>query len=168
MAARVGAPYAVQGWSRVQPLVDSLRLLTEPDWLWYRLGNCAWRTVDVGETRIQGGLLLMRFANCSNRDGAAQYRGAELAIERAELPKLPEGDYYWSDLVGLRVIACSGVEFGNVARLLETGANDVLVVAPTPDSLDQRERLIPYVPERTILEVDIPAGFVRVDWDADY
>ncbi len=51
---------------------------------------------------------------------------------------------------------------------METGANDVLVVAPDDQSIDQRERLIPYVPEQFILAIDLAAGEMRVDWDPEF
>jgi 16S rRNA processing protein RimM len=54
------------------------------------------------------------------------------------------------------------VDLGLVDHLLETGANDVLVVK------GERERLIPYIPEQVVVEVDLEAGSLRVDWDPDF
>jgi 16S rRNA processing protein RimM len=49
-----------------------------------------------------------------------------------------------------------------VDHLLETGANDVLVVR------GERERLIPWIMERTIRRVDPEQGRIVVDWDPDF
>jgi 16S rRNA processing protein RimM len=57
---------------------------------------------------------------------------------------------------------------GVISKLMETGANDVLVVAADAQSIDQRERLIPYVPEQFVLAVDLDAGEMLVDWDPEF
>ena len=80
---------------------------------------------------------------------------------RNALPEPAENEYYWSDLIGLSVFNAEQQAFGKVSELLETGANDVLVVQ------GERERLIPFVPQ-VIQEVDLAAGMIRVDWGLDY
>ena len=77
--------------------------------------------------------------------------GADIGIHRTQLPALKRGEYYWADLEGLRVVCLDGTELGTVSYLLETGANDVLVLQ------GDRERLIPYVAD-VIREVDWRTG----------
>jgi 16S rRNA processing protein RimM len=78
------------------------------------------------------------------------------------LPKARANEYYWADLVGLRVRTVDGIDFGAVEQMLETGANDVVVVA------GERERLIPFLQGQTIINIDLAAGEMLVDWDADF
>ena len=52
--------------------------------------------------------------------------------------------------------------------MIETGSNDVLVVKKCKDSLDGRERLIPYLPDQVVLAVDLEAGSIEVDWDPEF
>ncbi|HAF90280.1 MAG TPA: 16S rRNA processing protein RimM, partial [Pseudomonas sp.] len=80
---------------------------------------------------------------------------------------LEEGEYYWHQLQGLKVIDALGQLLGVVDHLLETGANDVLVVKPCVGSLDDRERLLPYT-DQCVQQIDLVAGEMRVDWDADF
>ena len=90
-------------------------------------------------------------------------RGLTIAIERAELPPPEEGEYYWTDLIGLSVVNTQGETLGVVSELLATSAaNDVLVVRQ-----DKTERLIPFV-GAYVLEVDLPGKTIRVDWGLDY
>ena len=92
-------------------------------------------------------------------------------MQRDQLPELAPGEYYWHQLQGLRVISdYEGNHFrlGVVERLLETGANDVLVVRGGSDSIDRRERLIPYVPGQYVKAVDLAAGEMRVEWDPEF
>jgi len=71
-------------------------------------------------------------------------------------------------LIGLRVIAeqvaTAPRDLGVVGELMETGANDVLVVKADSKSFDDRERLIPYVPDVYVKSVDLDAACIRVDW----
>ena len=94
-----------------------------------------------------------------------------VAIERSQLPDLSDGDYYWDQLIGLSVVSYFSKEpqhLGQVSKMLETGANDVLVVAPTDDSIDDRERLIPYVPDMYVCKVDLASATMDVDWDPEF
>ncbi|MDP3686464.1 MAG: ribosome maturation factor RimM, partial [Sulfurimicrobium sp.] len=88
-------------------------------------------------------------------------RGCEIAVPRDALPEPAENEYYWSDLIGLCVFNTEQQDLGKVSGLLETGANDVLVVQ------GDRERLIPFVPQ-VIQEVDLSAGTIRVEWGLDW
>ena len=82
-------------------------------------------------------------------------------MPRDELPETDRGEFYWSDLEGLTVVHRDGTELGEVAHLLETGANDVLVVR------GETERLIPFVMDKVILGVDLDEGVIEVDWEWD-
>ena len=97
-----------------------------------------------------------------SRDLAMQLTGAEIYIHRSQLPLLDEGEFYWSQLEGLDVVNTSGEKLGSIDHMLETGANDVMVVK------GERERLIPYVMEEVVKRVDLKENRVIVDWDADF
>ncbi|MEO7251613.1 MAG: ribosome maturation factor RimM [Arenimonas sp.] len=97
-----------------------------------------------------------------DRDAAEAMAGAEVWVSRSQLPKPAAGEHYWVDLEGLSVVNLEGAVFGTVAYLFETGANDVLVVT------GDRERMIPYIPEQFIVDVDFDAQRITVDWDADF
>ena len=82
-------------------------------------------------------------------------------MPRAALPQTQSGEYYWADLIGLAVVNASAQPLGRITGILQTGANDVLVVG------GERERLVPFIAE-VIRDVDLAAGVVRVDWGVDY
>ena len=98
-----------------------------------------------------------------DRDGADAMRGIEIYVPRSALPKLAEGEFYWSDLEGLAVQTVEGAPLGNVSHLFSTGANDVLVTA-TAD----REWMIPFVRPQYVTEIDLTAGRITVDWDPEF
>ena len=79
-----------------------------------------------------------------------------------DLPLLKENEFYWTDLVGLTVVTVDGVVFGKVVRLLQTGANDVLVVK------GDRERCIPYIRPNVVCRVSLQDKLIEVDWDPEF
>src|SRR5690606_6213823 len=94
--------------------------------------------------------------------------GLELMVPLSELPHLEGEDYYWHQLIGLQVQNTSGVMLGRVDSLLETGANDVLVVKPCEGSVDRHQRLLPWLPDQVVIKVDLESRQILVDWEADY
>ena len=112
--------------------------------------------------RVTAKGLVVKLPEITDRDAAQALHGAELWITRSQLPKPKDGEYYWVDLEGMRVVNRESVEFGTVSHLFETPANPILVVQ------GERERLIPFLMDRFIDAVDFQAGEIRVDWDADF
>jgi 16S rRNA processing protein RimM len=121
-----------------------------------------WRRFSTQAGRLQGKGVVLKFAGYDHREEATALLGRDIAVPREQLPDLEPDEYYWTDLLGLRVVTRQGVELGTVERLFETGANDVVVVA------GERERLIPFLEDEVITEIDLKGGVMRVDWDPDF
>ena len=119
----------------------------------------------------QGKGLVAHIAGVDDRTLAESYKGLEVAVAADSLPQLEEGDYYWRQLQGLQVWCQDGedkrVLLGTVDYLIETGANDVLVVKACEGSIDDRERLIPYLPGDVVTRVDLEQAVIEVDWFLD-
>lgn len=159
-AGRIGAAHGVRGWVRVTPFTEQAEALLKLDDWYIELGQ-AWYQVQPEEGRRQGSALVVRFAAISDRDQAESLKGGRIHVPRAALPATGKDEYYWTDLIGLSVVNQDGVVFGKVSGLLETGANDVLVVA------GERERLIPFLMHQVVCSVDLDAGQIEVDWHPD-
>lgn len=161
---RVASPYGIKGWVKIQVFTETLdSLLDYPAWKIGKSGN--WRDADIEDASMHGDVLIAKFAGCNDRDAAFALRGQEIAVDREELPETEEGEYYWEDLMGLTVINKDGITLGKVAKLMETGAHDVLVVHQ--DEPEKKETLIPFVGVY-VLNVDIAQGVIEVDWGLDY
>ena len=158
---RISGVFGVHGWVKVFSHTASRSSILDYS-PWYLGSEGAWEAFDVLDGRSHGKGVIARLAGCTDRDQAAALVGREIAVERNQLPEPEAGDYYWTDLEGLRVQTVGGLELGRVDHLFETGANDVLVV------LGERERLIPYVWGEVIRSVDLDAGVLVVDWDPDF
>ena len=116
--------------------------------------------------RRQAKTVIAKLEGCDDRDAAMMLIGAEIAIRSDQLRELNKDEYYWRDLIGLRVTNREGIELGTVQRLMETGANDVLVVKG--QQRDSKEHLIPWTLHQAVLDVDLEQGLIQVDWDADF
>ncbi|NNC23216.1 16S rRNA processing protein RimM [Salinisphaera sp. USBA-960] len=160
---RITGLFGISGWVKVYSFTDPIdNLIDYSPWL---LGN------DLGEralldARRQGKTLIAQLtaedgqAICS-RDAAAGLVGADITVDRSQMPPLPKDQYYWCDLIGSAVVNRQRVQLGRVVNMLETGAHDVLVLE------GERERLIPFAPGQTVDHVDPDLGRIDVDWPDD-
>ena len=176
VVGKITGCYGVKGWVKIHSY-------TEPRENFLRFGQ--WKVIRRGipeaiefdDGRVQGKGLVAHIAGVDDRTLAEAYSGLEVTVPADSLPALEEGDYYWSQLQGLQVWcrdaggAGSGKEggteervlLGTVDYLIETGANDVLVVKPSTGSIDDRERLIPYLPGEVVTKVDLERAEIEVD-----
>jgi len=98
---------------------------------------------------------LVKVAGVDGRDQAEPLAGCEILVRRSDLETTP-GEILSADLIGLRVQTENGTALGEIEQIIETGANDVLVVRRGSD-----EHLIPRI-EQVVLSVDIEAGLVVI------
>lgn len=158
---KISGVFGIKGWVKVHSYTDPREKIVEyGTWLLKHQGQ--WREVKLEGGQRQGKTVVAKLAGLDDRNEAELYRGDEIAIYQHQLGHLQEGEYYWHQLQGLRVVNMEGVELGTVHHLLETGANDVLVVR------GDRERLIPFTVDHTVTEVDLTTGVITVDWDPEF
>ena len=156
----ITGPWGTRGWVRIRSSTEPPEsILRYAPWQVGRDGR--WSPVGVAEGRPQGRGVVARLDGCLDRDDALGYRGCEIAVERSRLPDLEHGEFYWADLVGLRVVTADGVDLGKIERMLETGANDVMVIR------GEFERLVPFLSGTVVRSVDVERGTVVVDWNPD-
>lgn len=158
---RINGLFGVKGWvkiySHTQPREN---IVTYKPWL-LRL-NGELKEVKVAEGKRHGKGVVARLEGVEDRDAAQLLMGAEIAIRREQFKALQPDEYYWADLVGLKVENSEGVDLGVVDRLLETGSNDVLVLK------GDRERLVPFIQGDVIEVIDLETGEMVVDWDPEF
>jgi len=153
--------WGVKGWVKVYSYTDPRENIVEfPVWSLVQDGER--RLVQVEQGRRHGNQVVVKLAAVEDRDAAEGLTGAEISVERSELGPCDDGEYYWTDLEGLRVVTSTGVALGEIHHLLATGSNDVMVVR------GDRERLIPFVLEHVVREIDLSERIVVVDWDPEF
>jgi 16S rRNA processing protein RimM len=152
--------YGVKGWVRVQPHSLQATVLRASR-RWWLLGEPAVR-VEVTAVRRHGSGLVAKWQGCETPEQAEQLRGVRVGVPRAEFPPAGDGEVYWVDLVGARVVNRSGVELGTVSDVLASRAQELLEVRSAG-----RVLLVPLV-ARHVDAVDLARREVRVDWEADW
>ena len=163
---KITSVHGVRGEVKIYSFTDPIdNLLGYPAWTLKRDGEV--KQVELVSGRLQGKILVAKLKGLDDREVARTFAGFDICVPRALLPDLDDGEYYWHQLEGLKVIDLQGQLLGRLDHLLETGSNDVMVVKPCAGSLDDRERLLPYT-EQCVQKVDLAAGEMRVDWDADF
>ena len=157
---RISGLFGVRGWVKVYSYTEPREaVLDYKRWLLSRKDG--WQEATVAEGQRHGKTIIARIDGYVDRDQAAALIGTDIAVPRDELPETEKGEFYWSDLEGLTVVHRDGTELGKVAHLLETGANDVMVVR------GEKERLVPFVMNKVVLGVDLDEGVIEVDWEWD-
>jgi len=169
--ATIVGVYGIKGWVKVRVNLEDPALLTSlsPKQLTDSRGTRV-GPVDITTVRSQGKGFIAKLAGVDDRNAAELLRGHSIEIPESSLPDLNDGEFYWRDLIGCRVelsVDGESLSLGCVDHLIETGANDVLVVRPTQESIDDRERLIPWLEGDVIVAVDIEAKRIFVRWHPD-
>ncbi|MGH1469576.1 MAG: ribosome maturation factor RimM [Cellvibrionaceae bacterium] len=174
---RIGSVYGVKGWVKVHSFTSPPeKLLEYRPWLLKTRHGI--KEVEVLDSKIQGNGIIALFSDYEDRELAKSLATTKIAVDSSLFPSLASGEYYWHQLQGLNVISVyDGIEhsLGQVTKLMETGANDVLVVQGKSEieslseekSIDNRERLIPYI-DAVIISVDLEKKQIIVDWDPEF
>lgn len=158
----ISGVFGVKGWVKVFSLTDPREnIVSYSPWLLRKGGEV--KEVKLVNGKRQGKSVVAQIEGISDRNDAELLCGWEILINRSQLPETEEGVYYWADLVGLFVETDQGVSLGKVDYLLETGANDVLVVKD-----GDQERLIPFINEQVIKKIDLKDKKMIVDWDPEF
>ena len=168
---KVSGFYGVKGWVKLYSYTDPRENILQYSSLNIKLSKQdrnkeSWQTIKLDSGKVHGKGVIAHFSGYDTREAVAILIGSELAVQRSEFKAPAKDEYFWADLIGLQVINLEGDVLGIVSRLMETSANDVLVVKP--ESKSQDEILIPFVQPHYIKNVDIKAGVISVDWLSDW
>lgn len=165
---KMGAAYGIRGWLKVFSSTDDAESIFDyQPWFIQRAGQ--WQLVKLEGWKRHNQDMIIKVEGIDNRDDAALLTHCEIMIDAQQLPELDSGDYYWKDLIGCRVITVNGYDLGKVTELMETGSNDVLVVkANLKDAFGAKERLIPFLEQQVIRNIDLTHSTIEVDWDPGF
>lgn len=155
--------YGVKGWVKVYSYTEPKEGIAQYN-PWYLKKHGIWQEVKIESCKPHAKTVIAKIVGCDDRNEAMLYSGLEISIKPEQLVALGENEFYWRELVGLRVKNTEDYDFGLVTKLMETGSNDVLIV----ESDSGKETLIPWTMGHAIKQVDLEKGEVLVDWDKDF
>ena len=177
VVGKITGCYGIKGWVKVHSY-------TAPPDTMFSFDDCYVKrrgeteAIAFDASRAHGKGQVAHIAGVDDRTLAEAFKGLEIWASESALPALEDGEYYWRQLQGLQVWCLDDTQgseedveqrvlLGTVDYLIETGANDVLVVKACEGSVDERERLIPYLPGNTVTRVDLEGALMEVDWFVD-
>ncbi|MEZ5565792.1 MAG: ribosome maturation factor RimM [Gammaproteobacteria bacterium] len=162
---KVSGLFGVRGWLKVYSYTSPrANIVAYSPWVLRKDGSEMVHTVVAGQAHGDG--IVAQLAGIVDRETAALLVGSEIEVDRATLGPPPAqavpGEYFWFDLHGMEVSTASGKRLGVVDHLVETGANDVMVV------VGEARHLVPFVYGSVVLAVDTESRRITVDWDAGF
>ncbi len=116
----------------------------------------------IEKTRWKEPLLLLKFSGISDRTAASQLTNQLVFINTTQMDPLPQGEFYYHELIGLDIYYEDDQLLGVLKEVLETGANDVYVVRDK----DGKETLIPAISD-VIQSIELEKGRMivsRIEW----
>ena len=140
--------HGINGEVKIEPWCDSPEFLKKFKHL-YIDGKC----INVIKSRVQKGFVYVLFEGIDNIDKAIPLKNKIVSIDRNDC-RLPKGQYFIQDLIGLKAVSDTGEELGTVSEIMERPAGKIYVIS------GKREILVPGVPE-FVLDTDIEAGIIR-------
>lgn len=162
---RVIDAWGVRGWVKVEPFASAsdTTLTRAPRWHVGRAASAAHPPIDrwlvIERARRHGATVVAKPQGCDDRNAAMALKGAEVGVLRADFPPLPEGEFYWVDLVGCTVTNVAGDALGTVTSVDDHGAHAIIET--------DAGVMIPFV-DAYIVETDIAQRRIVADWQADW
>ena len=168
VVGRITTVHGIKGWVKVYSYTNESKNIFEYRPWWLKTDE-GWIEIEASQHKMAGQDLIVQIAGFDDRDVARQNLcQRDIVVERSVFPGLSQDEHYWYQLKGLRVISTQGkIDLGVVTGLMETGANDVLEVKGDVDSLDFKERLIPYIKD-IVLSVNLKSKRIKIDWDPEF
>ena len=165
---KISGYYGVKGWVKIYSYTQPRENIVRYKTLKIKSARGQWQDIKLDNGKAHGKGVVAHFEGYDDRDIAAGLIGAELAVYRKEFKAASKDEYYWADLIDLTAINLEGVELGQVKRLIETAANDVLVISPVQKEDAKAEILVPFVLEHYVKKVDLDANTIIVDWPVSW
>lgn len=160
--------YGIKGWVKIRAYLEDPATIKSLANLRLINARGSVTPVAVRSVRAQGKGWIAQLSKIDDRNAAEALRGFQIAVSENDLPIAGEGEFYWRELTGLSVYEIKTQSLlGEVNYLLDTGSNDVLVIKPSEGSIDDRERLIPWLLDDVVVSVDVSGGRLLVDWHID-
>jgi 16S rRNA processing protein RimM len=149
-------PHGLKGRIKAKSYLVSKETISSLDEVFIRKPKEPAVRYRVRTLQPEGRMLYLELEGVEDADAAALMVGCQILISQDKLGKLPEGEYYWYELLGLRVLTEDGQQLGRITSIVPGRGHDVYVCTGS-----EREILLPAI-EDVILRVDIGTGVMVV------
>jgi len=153
---KIIATHGVKGFLKVHSFSGNIESLRSNDTITLKSPQGAEKTVGLKSVVPHAGKLMIGLDGFDDINLVEQFVGWEICLLRSQLPEPEDNEFYWCDLIGLRVVTVDGAELGTVSDIFETGSSDIYVVRG-----GGREYLIPAIAD-VVNSVDLKEGRILV------
>jgi 16S rRNA processing protein RimM len=157
LIGKVTATHGIRGQLRVVSFSGEAESILSQRRLILKGPNHESETFDVANSSAHGKRVLISLKSLEDINKVEYLVGREIYVERGQLPELPEGEYYWFDLIGLKVYTVQGEYLGMLSEIMATGSNDIYIIRN-----GEKEYLVPAI-EDVVTDIDLNASVIMVD-----
>ncbi|CAL4323582.1 Ribosome maturation factor RimM [Buchnera aphidicola (Eriosoma grossulariae)] len=157
---KIIAPYGILGWIKIFSFTE------KPEKIFNYI---PWLITNQKKSKIikplfwkkQKKILLIKIKNINDREIAQKLNNYSILVHEEQLPKLPEHEYYWKDIINCHIINFNN-NIGIVTNIINTGSNDILIIKN--NNLNQKIILIPFIMHQVIKNINLIHKVITVEW----
>jgi len=167
---KISRVHGVRGWLKIHSYTEPEANIIDYQPWWVSLPGGGYQALKIDDWRAADKGILVHVQGIDDRDAASCYCQRNIEVDPKAFAQPEAGELYWYQLQGLKVFCHQDgrrLPLGRIVSLMSTGANDVLVVQGDKESIDQRERLLPFL-DQYIERIDLEAGELDISWDPDF
>jgi 16S rRNA processing protein RimM len=160
MGKIIGA-FGIKGWLKLRTSISDSSSIKNYNHFYVKIDDNEYTCLTIEAISIKHDLLQIKFLGIDDRTVAETYRNYNIYVLRNELPTTNQDEFYWADLLNMKVINQDNIVLGSVTSLLETGSTSVLVIK------GENDYMVPFV-SIYIETVDLADKIIKVFWELDY
>lgn len=153
---KIVKPHGLKGRMKVLSYVTSDGLLTAIDHIYIRRSEDNWERFMLKSLQMKGPCFYLELAGVESIEKVQELVGQTIFAAAEDWAPLPEGEFYWQELIGLQVLTEEGNALGRLQRIFPTGSNDVFVCGEGKDEI-----FLPAI-EEVVRKIDVERGTVTV------
>ncbi len=156
LIGKVVKPHGIRGWLKIKAYAESSATFSKAGTIFVHTADGKLEEWELVSIKPHKGHFLVELKGVDNRNKAEEFRNADIYIQKDILHK-EEGEFFWYELIGLKVYLVSGRYLGEIVQILPTGSNDVYIIRHK-----EKEYLIPAI-EDVVKEIDVEGGKMLIE-----
>lgn len=161
---QINSPYGILGWMKFYSFTEK-KIQTFNYSPWYFLHNNKYKLIYLKNWKKYKNIFLIQIKKIEDRTTAKKFNQQKIFIKSKTLPILENNNYYWKDIIGCNILNHDNQFIGKVSNIIATSSNDILVIKNKTYNKLNKEILVPFILNKTILNVDIVKNTIQVAWN---
>ncbi|CAL4322129.1 Ribosome maturation factor RimM [Buchnera aphidicola (Pterocallis alni)] len=155
---KIGSPYGIKGWNHLFSYTEKKIHIFQYQ-PWFIKKDHQWGQIQLEDKKNINKKIIIKIHNVNDRNQAQKLINISIAINSNQLPKLPQLEYYWKDIMLCNVFNKKNKYVGKVINILQSNTNDILIL----QNIHKKEILIPFIQKKMIQKVDIYKKTIHIN-----